>query len=228
MVRAERCFIEVARCLNACIPGLGILLPRLQFPNTTQPPPREHHSAPSAPITPNHDTSGGSNHRPGHTSVRPRTQLARQQYPQTETTATEGAISCALGANHPAHDRNPQGNHHPSATEGAPQCTLGRNQPTGSCPQQRQPPARAQSHAPSTPITPPTATPNRANHHRGSSIAHPRRQLPPITTPKAGATTTEGAPPRTLDADYQAQQPQPAAQSLPMAHPHAPSAQLAH
>ena len=170
----------MARCRNACILVLGILLPRLQFPNAAQPPPREQHSAPSAPIPPNHDTSGGSNHCPGRTSVHPRTQLARRQPPPTETTATEGAISCALGANHPAHDRNPQGNHHPSATEGAPQCTLGRNQPAGSPHRQRQSPPKAQSHAPSAQIAPPTI-------------------------PQCSLTAAEGAPQHTLGADYQAQ-----------------------
>ena len=171
----------MARCRNACILVLGILLPRLQFPNAAQPPPREQHSAPSAPIPPNHDTSGGSNHCPGRTSVHPRRRLPRLQFPnaaQPQSRAHRSTPSDSISPpaavlnkgnhqprahrgtpsvqNHPVQDRNSQGNHHPSATEGAPSRTLGRNQPAGSYPQQRQPPPSAQSHAPSAQIAPPT------------------------------------------------------------------------
>ena len=63
------------------------------------------------------------------------------------------------------------------------------------------PPPREQRRTPSTAVTPPSSSPTPPNHHRGSIITHPQRQLPPATTPKAGATAAQGATPRTLDAD---------------------------
>lgn len=52
--------------------ALGANYPQPRHPKREQPPLRERHSAPSAPITPNHDTQGRSNHRPRRIIMHPR------------------------------------------------------------------------------------------------------------------------------------------------------------
>lgn len=175
----------MARCRNACILVLGILLPRLQFPNAAQPPPREQHSAPSAPIPPNHDTSGGSNHCPGRTSVHPRRRLPRLQFPnaaQPQSRAHRSTPSDSISP--PAAVLN-KGNHHPGRTAAHPRCkttpfkTATRRATTTHLP------PKAHHRAPSDVISPPAATLNRGNHHPVRNPMHPRHRLPRLQFPTA-------------------------------------------
>ena len=163
---------------------------------------------------------GRSTHRRGSSAAHPRQQLPRQAAAPTPPNLRRGRTSA-----HPRRQspRPQQPQAQAIATKGAPQRTLDTNYSAQQLQPATQPPPRVQSHAPSMPITPPTTAPNRANHRRGSSIAHPRRQLPPITTPKAGATSTEGATSRTLDANHPARNSPNTTQPPPREHHSAPS-----
>lgn len=135
------------------------------------------------------------NLRRGRTSAHPRRKTPRPQQPQAQAIATKGAPQRTLDTNYSAQQLQP-------AT---------------------QPPPRVQSHAPSMPITPPTTAPTPPNHRRGSTTVHPQQQLPHSKRSLIKATVTEGAPQHTLDADYQAHQPQPATQPTPKEHQRASS-----
>ncbi|OZG50507.1 hypothetical protein CLV65_1156 [Pseudoscardovia suis] len=151
--------------------------PRLAAPNTTQPPPREHQRAPSTPNHPSHDRNPQWQPSPichrRRSIAHPRTQLARQQHPQTEVTTTQSAIPCTLGANHPTY----------------------------SDPKQGQPPPKEQRRAPSDAVSLPTAPTGRGNRHRGNNSVHSRRQLPGPAAPTGNTTAAQGAPACTLGAD---------------------------
>ena len=159
------------------------------------PPPREQRRTPSTAIAPPSGSPTPPNRHRGSSTVHPRRRFHPVATPQAGATVTQGT----------------------------PARTLGRNQPTGSCPQQRQPPPRAQSHAPSMPIIPPTATPNRANHHRGSTASRPRTQLARPQHPQAEATTAQGATPYTLDPNHPAHSYPKHMQPPPKEHHGAPS-----
>ncbi|OZG50505.1 hypothetical protein CLV65_1158 [Pseudoscardovia suis] len=149
-------------------------------------------------------------------SPRPRPQLAGQPPPICH----RGRISARPRQQLP-HQAAAQ--HRPTDTEGAAQYTLGANHPQPRHLRRKQPPPKAQPRAPSTQIAPLTAAPTLPNRHRGSVTVHPRRRLPPITTPQAGATATEGAIPRTLNPNHPAHSDPKHRQPPPKAHQRAPS-----
>ncbi len=171
------------------------------------PPPREQRRTPSTAVTPPSSSATPPKHHRGSNAAHPRRQLP-----------------------HPAAAQ-----HRPNTTEGATQRTLDANYPTQHPQPATQPPPRVQSHAPSTPITPPAATPSTGNQHRGSSIAHPRMQLANLQPPQTEATATQGAPARTLnavsptDSHPRQRQPRPKEQhrapSTPVTKPSTPNQQ---